>query len=102
MGNPFRYYKKCLQQFARILAFDDSNVKADTMLEENSEEKLESYINSRKPLMDEKRFCFLAGNAAQMVLDAAYNEGCDALNASFGGIGAFEDFIGVGEDDEED
>lgn len=99
MGCPDRYYKKALQHFAHELAFDESVKLAKELREEKSSEKLEEYILNKRAVTPDKDFYYMAGRASQCVFDEAYDEGTDALNASCGGIGEFESFIGI-EDDE--
>lgn len=100
MGCPDIYYKRSLQYFAHAIAFDESVKLAKELREEKSSEKLEEYILSKKTTMAEKDFYYNAGRATQCVFDEAYDEGCDALNASCSGINAFEYFIGIEDDDE--
>lgn len=102
MGCPDIYYKRALQRLSHCLAAEENDWKlASELNEEQSEEKLEQYILSRKKSMDEKLFFYDSGRAAQCVISEAEYEGCDAFNASCGGINAFEYFIGA-LDDEED
>ena len=101
MGSPSIYYKRALQDFACCLAYEEDNSKlAKELYAEDSVEKLESYILEKKNQLDEKLFFYNAGLASQRVFDNAYEEGCDACNASFGGIIDFEYFIGLGYEDE--
>ena len=102
MGNPDIFYKRALQNLAHCLAAENNNWSlAKKLYEEESEEILEDFILQKKNEMDEKCFFYDAGRASQVVFHEAYEEGCDALNASIGGIGGFEDFIGLPEDDED-
>ena len=70
------------------------------MYEEDLEEVLEEYILKRKAEMDERLFFYDAGRTCQVIFHEAYEEGCDPLNASIGGINSFNYFIGLEEDDE--
>lgn len=101
MGNPSIYYKRSLQNFAHCLAAEDNNFSlAKKLYEEESEEVLEDFILQKKDEIDEKLFFYDAGRTCQVVIQEAYEEGCDALNASIGGLNEFEYFIGICEDDE--
>lgn len=94
MGCPHMYYKRALQYFAHALAYMEDSKLAKELYEETSEEKLETFILHKKEQIDEKLFYYDAGGAAQCVIEEACEEGCDPLNASFGGIAEFENFIG--------
>ena len=100
MGCPDIYYKRALRYFAHALAFDDSVKLAKELVEEKSSEKLETYILGKKETMTEKDFYYLAGRASQLVFDEADEEGCDAMNASCGGVNSFEYFIGIKDNEE--
>ena len=97
MGCPHIYYIRALQCLAHALAYNDNPKLAKEFNEELSEEKLENFIISRRDEILEKEFYYAAGGAAQCVIEEAYEEGCDPLNASIGGIAEFEDFIGLEE-----
>lgn len=100
MGNPSIYYQRALQNFAHCLAAEDNNfLLARKMYEEESYSILESFILQKKDEMDEKLFFYDAGRTCQVVMQEAYEEGCDAMNASCGGLTEFEYFIGIREDD---
>lgn len=100
MGCPHIYYLRALQYLAHALAYDNDIKLARGFSEETSEEKLEKYILSRKANLLEKDFYYAAGGATQCVIEEAYQEGTDPLNASICGIAKFEDFIGLEENDE--
>lgn len=103
MGNPDIYYKRALQNFAHCLAAEDNKWSlAKKLYEEESEEVLEEYILKRKSEMDERLFFYDAGRTCQVIFHEAYEEGCDPLNASIGGINGFNYFIGLEEDDNEE
>lgn len=95
MGCTDVYYNSVLRYFAHALAFDDSVKLAKELLEEKSSKKLETYILGKKETMTEKDFYFLAGRASQLVFDEADEMGCEAVNASCGGVNSFEYFIGL-------
>ena len=95
MGCPHIYYIRALQMLAHALAYDTSVKLAKDLSEETDIEKLEKYILSRKAELSDKEFYYAAGCAAQCVIEEAYAEGCDPLNASIGGIATFEEFIGL-------
>lgn len=97
MGCPHIYYIRALQCLAHTLAYDNNVELAKHLNEETSIEKLERYINLVKNAMTEKEFYYVAGRATQCVIEEAYEEGCDPLNASIAGIDMFEEFIGIGE-----
>lgn len=102
MGNPSVFYKRALQNFAHCLAAEDDKwALAKQMYEEESEEVLEEYILKRKSEMDERQFYYDAGRTCQVIFHEAYEEGCDSLNASCGGVSEFNGFIGLKEDSEE-
>ena len=101
MGNPDRYYKMALQAFAHSLVCMDNLKMARELFEEKSEEKLEKFILQKKEQIEEKTFYYNAGMACQYVLEEANREGCDAFNASIGGLNEFEYFIGIQEDEED-
>ena len=102
MGNPDIYYKRALQNFAHCLAAEDNKwALAGELYEEESEEVLEEYILKRKAEMNERLFFYDAGRTCQVIFHEAYEEGCDPLNASIGGINGFNYFIGLEEDEEE-
>ena len=101
MGCPDIYYKRALQNFAHCLAAEDNNwLLARQLSEEDCNVILENFILEKKDEMDEKLFFYDAGRACQVVLNEAEEEGCDAVNASCGGIVEFEYFIGIREDNE--
>lgn len=95
MGNPDIYYKKALKYFVYSLIFVENAKLAEELFEEPSKEKLESIILQKKAQMNEKHFFYVAGRVTQLIIDEADNEGCDALNASIGGLNQFEYFIGL-------
>lgn len=99
MGCPYVYYKLALQYFAHALARRESAKLAKELAEESSDDRLEAFILEKKMTMSEKDFYYTAGKATQCVLEEAYQEGCDPLNASIGGLNMFEDFIGLEEED---
>ena len=104
MGNPDRYYKMILQKFASILFQNEPNneVKANELYKENKTEILETEILKCKSAIMEKMFYYEAGIAVtQIYKDVYQNEGCDGLNACFGGINEFEAFIGIDDEEEE-
>ena len=99
MWNPDIYYKRALQNFAHCLAAEANQWSlAKKLYEEESEEALEEYILKRKSEMDMREFFYDAGRTCQAVFSEAYEEGCDPLNASIGGISSFNYFIGLEED----
>lgn len=97
MGCPHIYYIRALQMLAHALAYDTSVKLARELSEELDIEKLEKYILSRKAELSYKEFYYAAGRATQATIEEAYQEGCDPLNASIGGIATFEEFIGLEE-----
>lgn len=103
MGCPHIYYIRALQMLAHALAYNTSTKLARELSEEQDIEKLKEYILSRKAELPTQNFYYAAGGAAQCTINEAYEEGCDPLNASIGGINMFEDFIGLEDlsDDEE-
>jgi hypothetical protein len=101
MGNPSIFYKRALQNFAHCLAAEEDKwALAKQLYAEESEEILEEYILKCKSEMDEIRFFYDAGRTCQVIFHEAYEEGCDAINASIGGVSEFDSFIGL--KDEED
>ncbi len=103
MGCPHIYYIRALQMLAHALAYNTSPKLARELSEEVDDEKLKEYILARKAELPIQNFYYAAGGAAQCTISEAYEEGCDPLNASIGGINLFEDFIGLEDlsDDEE-
>ena len=103
MGCPHIYYIRALQLLARAIAYETDPKLAREFDEELSEERLKTYITAKKAELSEKDFYYVAGRATQATINEAYEEGCDPLNASIGGINMFEDFIGLEDlsDDEE-
>ena len=95
MGCPHIYYHRALQMLAHALAYNESPKLARELSEEQDIEKLKEYILSRKAELPVQNFYYAAGGAAQCTINEAYEEGCDPLNASIGGIHMFEDFIGL-------
>lgn len=95
MGCPDIYYTRALQMLAYALAYDTSVKLAKELGEEQDIEKLKEYILARKAELPMQNFYYAAGGAAQCTVAEAYEDGCDALNASAGGINLFEDFIGL-------
>ena len=95
MGCPHIYYIRALQMLAHALAYDTSVKLARELSEEQDIEKLKEYILSRKAELPIQNFYYAAGGAAQCTITEAYEEGCDPLNASVGGIDMFENFIGL-------
>jgi hypothetical protein len=101
MGNPHVFYKRALQNFAHCLAAEDNNFSlARKLYEEESDEVLEDFILKKKNEINAKLFFYDAGQTCQVVMQEADEEGCDALNASCGGLTEFEYFIGIREDDD--
>lgn len=104
MGCPDIYYKRALQHFAHCLAAEGNDWSlARKLYEEESNAILENFILEKKSEMDENLFFYDAGRACQITFDEACEEGCDAMNASCGGIVEFEYLIGImndGEDEE--
>ena len=97
MGCPHIYYIRALQCLAYALTVGNL---AKQMNQETSIEKLEKFILKRKQELSEKEFYYAAGGATQCVIEEAYEEGTDPLNASIGGIAMFEEFIGLEEGDQ--
>lgn len=101
MGCPDIYYKRALQNFAHCLAAEDNDwLLARQLYEEESYSILESFILQKKEEMNEKLFFYDAGQTCQVVLNEAEEEGCDAMNASFGGLVEFEYFVGIRNDED--
>lgn len=101
MGNPSIFYKRALQSFAHCLAAEEDKWSlAKQLYEEDSEEILEEYILKRKSEMDERQFFYDAGRTCQVIFHEEHEEGCDALNASIGGINGFDYFIGLTGDED--
>ena len=101
MGCLHIYYIRALQMLAHALAYNMSVKLAKELSEEQDIEKLKKYILTRKTELPVQNFYYAAGGAAQCTIAEAYEDGCDALNASAGGINLFEDFIGLEDCDEE-
>ena len=97
MGCPHIYYIRAFQCLAHALAYDTSVKLARELVKETNQQKLEKYILSRKEELSEKEFYYAAGGATQCVIEEAYNEGTDSLNASISGITEFGNFIGLEE-----
>ena len=98
MGCPDIYYKRALQCFAyTLVSLEDKNL-ANELLEEKSEEKLESFISHKKKFYNEKQFYYDAGRVTEYILIGADEEGCDSFNACIGGLNMFDNFIGLEED----
>ena len=95
MGCPHIYYIRALQLMARAIAYETDRKLAREFDEELSEERLTAYLTAKKAEMSEKDFYYVAGRATQATIEEAYQEGCDPLNASIGGLNMFEDFIGL-------
>lgn len=95
MGCPHVYYIRALQMLAHALAYERNPTLAKDLSEETNAERLERYIILKKSAMSDKEFYYAAGGAAQCTIHEAYEEGCDPLNASIGGLNMFEDFIGL-------
>ena len=102
MGCPHIYYIRALQMLAHALAYNTSVKLAKELSEEQDIEKLKEYILASKTELPVQNFYYAAGGAAQCTIAEAYEDGCDALNASAGGINLFEDFIGLEEEDAEE
>lgn len=95
MGGPYVYYIRAKQLLAHALAYDESPKIAKKLSEELTDDTLDAYIISKKIELPEKNFYYSAGRAIQVVLQEAYEDGCDAFNASVVGTDMFEDFIGL-------
>lgn len=96
MGNPSIFYQRALQNFAHCLAAEDNNfLLARKMYEEESYSILENFILQKKDEIDERLFFYDAGRTCQVVMQEAYEEGCDAMNASAAGLNEFDYFIGL-------
>ena len=100
MGCPHIYYLRALQSFVHALAYMENVKLANELFKESSCEKLESFILSKKKVLSDKEFYYDAGRVSQSIIEEAYQEGCDQLNASICGIAEFEEFIGLEENDE--
>lgn len=101
MGVPEIYYIRALQYFAHALAYNDSVKKAKELQAETSEDILKQFIFQKKAELSDKNFYYLAGRATQCVIDEAYEEGTDPLNASIAGLGLFEELIEIEEAEDE-
>lgn len=97
MGCPHIYYIRALQLMARAIAYETDEKLAREFDEELSEERLTTYLTTKKAELSEKDFYYVASRATQVTIEEAYQEGCDPLNASIGGINMFEEFIGLEE-----
>jgi hypothetical protein len=97
MGVPEWHYIRALQNLAHALAYTESAKKAKQLNEETSEEVLKQFIFEKKEEISEKEFYYLAGRATQCTIEEAYDMGTDPLNACIGGIGLFEELIGIEE-----
>ena len=65
--------------------------------------KLEEFILAEKQNVSIEFFCYNAGMASMSVMDDAYeNDGCDGFNACICGIGEFEIFVGVFDEEDTD
>ena len=102
MGVPEWHYKRALQNLAHGLAYAESPKKARQLNEETSEEVLKQFIFEKKAEISEKEFYYMAGRATQFTIDEADEMGIDAFNAAAGGIGLFEELIGIEEPEEND
>ena len=102
MGVPRKHYIRALQNFAHALAYDESVKKARQLNEETSEDVLKRFILEKKKEISEKEFYYLAGRATQCTIDEADEMGIDSLNAAAGGVGMFEEFIGIEEPEKDD
>ena len=98
MGCPSIYYKRVLQCFSHALVYTENKNLAKELLNEKSVEKLETFILDKKKSINEKQFYYNAGRATEYVLNEADEEGCDAFNACIGGLGMFDNFIGLEDD----
>ena len=98
MGCPSIYYKRALQCFAHALVYIEDSKLAKELLEEKSEEKLETFILDKKKIYNEKQFYYDAGRTSEYVLNEADDDGCDAFNACIGGLNMFDSFIGLEDD----
>lgn len=92
MGNPYAWYKSSLEYLAHLLTDNSRNIK---IFENMSQEELERYIGEHRRQISDKCFYYRAGIAAAYMIDDADKCGCDALNASAGGLAQFEEFIGI-------
>lgn len=97
MGVPELHYIRALQNLAHALAYAESTKKAKQLYEERSEEVLKQFIFEKKAEISSNEFYYLAGRATQCTIDEAYDMGTDAFNAAAGGIGLFEELIGIEE-----
>jgi hypothetical protein len=96
MGCPQIYYKRALQCFAHALVYMEDNKLAKELLNEKSEERLETFILDKKTSCNEKQFYYDVGRTAEYVLNEADKEdGCDGFNACIGGLNMFNNFIGL-------
>lgn len=102
MGVPRWHYIRALQNLAHALAYNESHKKAKQLNEETSEEVLKQFIFGKKEEISEKEFYYLAGRATQCTIDEAYDECTDAFNAAAGGIGMFEELIGIEDAEDND
>ena len=103
MGNPDLYYKRMLQAFAHglLVHIQDDMTLAAKWEEEKSVEKLEEFIIELKNQVDNNRFFFEAGIAAQFVIsEVVYNRLNNDLNACIGGFAEFQYFLGIDEEEE--
>ena len=98
MGCPSIYYKRALQCFASALVYMEDSKLAKELLEEKSEEKLETFVLNKKKICNEKQFYYDVGRTSEYVLNEASKEGCDAFNACIGGLNMFDNFIGLEDD----
>jgi hypothetical protein len=97
MGVPEWHYIRALQNLAHALAYTESAKNARQLNEETSEEVLKQFIFEEKEKISPKEFYYLAGRATQCTIDEAYDIGTDAFNAAAGGVGLFEELIGIEE-----
>lgn len=103
MGVPEWHYKRALQAFAHALAFEVKDYKlAKELVEERDNMRLEEYILHMKEELSSITFYYLAGRATQLTIDEADEMGIDSLNAAACGLGMFEDFIGIEENEEDE
>lgn len=99
MGSPFVWYKVALENFVVNLGIVPVDKKPNE-ISEMSREELETIIRDRSNRISEKKFYYNAGISIAQMLEEVNNTGsCDALNAACGGLGEFEDFIGIHDDD---
>lgn len=94
MENYKRFYKKALQYFAVALYVENKRL-SEQLFQEESINKLKSFILNKKMQMTEKEFFFFVGVAALRTIQDATEEGQDAFKICTVEFVDFKQFIGL-------